>query len=242
MRIGKIEIKRRVWIGLFFALTVTGAWWAWTRTKQQVPATAQVQQPFVRLTGAGTGEGDQVLRERADLFDPTPLFFPTEWNFGQHSLRESMRRQPGQVFDSFEAKLTFAEQNIKPYSAETTAAPERLADVLEQGNETPFGGMGQVNVPRPALTERSGFLEVRNLLDGKIIAMQSLTDFTMPHADFAPLEFLVVASSAGLVGEPVVMTGSGWEDVDNFMRAYLVKVFRLGERLSPGRYRVLVGP
>src|SRR5450759_3479730 len=99
MRIGKIEVKRRVWISLIFALAVTGVWWVWTRAKQQaVAAAAPVRQPFVRLAGAGTGAGDQVLRERAELFDPTPLFFPTEWNFGQRPLRESMRRQPGQVF------------------------------------------------------------------------------------------------------------------------------------------------
>jgi hypothetical protein len=60
------------------------------------------------------------------------------------------------------------------------------------------------------------------------------------------MEFLILVSNAGIVGEPVLMTGSRWEEVDEevdaFFRSYLVKTFRLGERLSPGRYRVLVGP
>jgi hypothetical protein len=51
-----------------------------------------------------------------------------------------------------------------------------------------------------------------------------------------------VVSSAGLIGDPILVTGSGWEEVDTFFRSYLVKTFRLGERLNPGRYRVLVGP
>lgn len=56
------------------------------------------------------------------------------------------------------------------------------------------------------------------------------------------MEFLAVVSSAGLIADPVLVNGSGWEEVDNFFRSYLVKSFRLGERLNPGRYRVLVGP
>ncbi len=243
MRIGRIEVKRRVWVGLISVLTATGVWWAWTRSQERAAAAAaKPSQPFVHLAGSGTGQGDQVLRERAEYFDPTPLFFPTEWNFGQIALRESMRRQPGDVFGSIEAKLTFPEQNINPYSAETSAIPERLADVLGPGNETPFAGMGQIDVQKPALAERSGFLEIRSLIDSNIIAAQSLNDISIPHRDFAPLEFLVAVCSSGLVGEPVLMRGSGWEDVDIFMRTYLVKTFRLGERLSPGRYRILIGP
>jgi hypothetical protein len=55
------------------------------------------------------------------------------------------------------------------------------------------------------------------------------------------VEFLVVISSAGLVGEPVMTTGSEEEDVDSFFRDYLIRSYRLGERLRPGRYRVWVG-
>jgi len=51
----------------------------------------------------------------------------------------------------------------------------------------------------------------------------------------------VTVSSAGLVGEPVLTTSSEGEDVDNFFRDYLVQSYRLGERLRPGTYRVLVG-
>ncbi|MEJ1971324.1 MAG: hypothetical protein WDM96_02005 [Lacunisphaera sp.] len=33
--------------------------------------------PFVQLATAGSAMSDQVLREKAELLDPTPLFFPT---------------------------------------------------------------------------------------------------------------------------------------------------------------------
>ena len=56
------------------------------------------------------------------------------------------------------------------------------------------------------------------------------------------MEFLAVVSSGGVIGELVLTSGSGWEDVDTFFQSYLVKTFCLGERLNPGRYRILVGP
>jgi hypothetical protein len=207
-----------------------------------VTVAGQQHQPFVRLTGVGTATNDQVLRERADLFDPTPLFFPTEWNYGQRPLGENLRRQPGQIFGSFPPKWTFTDQTLKSYGVEATPAPEKLSDVLAQGNEAPFAGIGQIDVPRTALSERVGFLEVRRFGRSEPIIEQTLRYLTLPRLDYAPLEFLVVISSAGVVGDPVLTSGSGWEEVDSFFRTYIVKTFRLGERLNPGRYRVLVGP
>jgi len=243
VRIGKIEIKRRVWIGLASALVVTGVWWNTVRVKPAVgDAAASAKESFVRMAGAGTRTGDVIRREQAELMDTTPLFFPTAWNFGQQPLAVSMRKQPDQIFGSFPAHLTFTDQNTKVYGVEAAVVPERLVDVLAQGNEAPFAGMGQIDVQRPALAERSSFLEVLDIRAGKNIINQALINLSVPRPDFAPMEFLAVVSSAGLVGDPVLVSGSGWEEVDSFFRSYLVKTFRLGERLSPGRYRVLVGP
>jgi hypothetical protein len=242
MRFGTIEVKRRVWVGLGCAVAATAAWWGWTLAHRPVAtAAAPVPQPFVRL-GGGTTTGDRILRERADLLDPTPLFFPTEWNYGQQPLPSRLRNQPGQVFASFDPKFTVQDQNLKTFGREAVRAPERLADVLTQGNEAPFAGMGHAAERRASLSERAGFLEIRDFSGSNIIIEQPLTGFLVPRSDYAPLEFIVAVSSAGVVGDPVLASGSGWEDVDAFFRSYLVKTFRVGERLRPGSYRVLVGP
>ncbi|HTL52061.1 MAG TPA: hypothetical protein VL860_05725 [Planctomycetota bacterium] len=247
MRIGNLEVKRRVWIGLGFGLAVTGGWWAWTQSQRtQIAAPKPAKQPFVQLTGAGPGTGDQVLRERSELFDPTPLFFPTEWNSGQRPLPDAMRRQPGEVFGSYPPNLEFGSQGIKAYGTEAVLAPERLADVLAQGNEAPFAGIGQIDVRRPPLPTRAGFLEIRTIIGGKLVMAQALENIIVPRVDFAPVEYLVAVTSAGVVGDPILMVGAEGEEIDEsvdaFFRTYLVKTFRLGERLDPGRYRVLVGP
>ena len=243
MRIWEIEVKRRVWVGLALAAIVTVAWWSWTRTGLPVATTiaAKPAHPLVRLAGAGTVTGDQVLQEKAELMDPTPLFFPTEWNSGQRPLRVASLKQPGQVFGSFEPKLTVGEQNIANYGAEATPVPEKLVDVLVQGNEAPFVGMGQIDAKRSTLTLRAGYLEVREQKSGNIITSQQLSGIILPRSDFAPVEFLVLVGTAGLIGEPVLTNGSGWDEVDIFFRTYLVKSYRLGERLPPGQYRVSVG-
>ncbi len=242
MRIGKLDIKRRVWIGLASALVVTGAWWTTARKKPAVAAAQPEPAPFVRLAGAGQGERDMVLREQAELMDPTPLFFPTAWNYGQQPLQAAMRRLPGQVFASFPPNLDFGEKGIEAYGSEAVVVPEKLVDVLAQGNEAPFAGMGQIDVQRPSLAVRSAFVEIKGYNLSENIIAQIITDITLPRPEFMPVEFLVVVSSAGLVGDLVLVSGSGWEEVDSFFRSYLVKTFKLGERLNPGRYRVVVGP
>ncbi len=239
---GNFRVKRRVWVGLVVACAGVGAWIVWSQLRPALlPGVVPRPQSFVQLAGAGKAVGDQVLREKAELLDPTPLFFPTEWNYGQRALPESSLRQPGQVFGNSEPKLTVAEQNLAPYGVEATPVPEKLSDVLAQGNEAPFAGLGQIDLPQFTLPVRAGYLEVRALGNKDAIVSQPLSGINPPRNDYVPVEFLVVVGPAGLIGEPILTSGSGWDEVDNFFRSYLVKSYRLGERLHPGRYHVLVG-
>lgn len=236
------KIKRRVWVGLIAGLGGVGAWGWWLQSRPVAPAErVTAKQPFVQLAGAGTATGSRILQERAELLDPTPLFFPTEWNYGQRPLSQAKQRLPGEVFDSFEPKLTVSEQAIAPYGIEVESLPEKLSDVLIQGNEAPFAGMGHVDTQISTLPVRAGYLEIHDLKSGDNIISQSLTGIQPPRSDFAPIEFLVVIGRAGLIGDLILTSGSGWDEVDNFFRTYLTKSYHLGERLSPGRYRVVVG-
>lgn len=234
--------KRRVWAGTLAVVVgiAAWAWWLHLQRSQPVPP-ARGRQPFVQLATASSAQGNTILQERAELLDPTPLFFPTEWNYGQRPLNERRLRQPGQFYVSFEPKLTVPEQGLSPYGLEAVQAPERLADVVAQGNEAPFAGLGQIDLRTSTLPVRAGFLEVRKLGHGEFIINQMLTGIVPPRLDFAPLEFLVVVGPAGLIGDPILTRGSGWDEVDSFFRAYLAKSYHLGERLPPGSYRVVVG-
>ena len=237
---------------LLVILGAAAGLWQWNRALPPVTTAVSppVLLPFVRVASAEAATPDQILRERAELLDPTPLFFPTERNYrperregGDDQLLESAGslRQPGQVFGSFEPKLQAGEQNMAIFRVEGARAAERLSDLLAQGSEASFAGMGQIDRQRSTLPIRAAFVEVRDLESGNLVISQPLNGISPPRPDFAPVEFLVTVSSAGLVGEPVLTSGSEGEDTDNFFRDYLVQSYRLGERLRPGRYRVVVG-
>lgn len=235
-------MKPRIWIALLVIAGVGAGVLQWNRARPlRTPATVPVLSPLVRVAGPEAATSDQVLRERAELLDPTPLFFPTDRNYNRQKLRVDQLRQPGQVFSSFEPKLSPAEQSMASFGMEGTPVPEKLSDLLAQGSEASFAGMGRIDRQRSTLPIRAAFVEVRDLESGNLVISQPLNGMDPPRADFAPVEFLVTVSSAGLVGEPVLTSGSEGEDTDNFFRDYLVQSYRLGERLRPGRYRVVIG-
>lgn len=239
MHIGGIEVKRRVWISLGFAVVVIASWWLWTSSVVVVTsAQPSANHPSVVLAAALKGPGDSALREQAEYMDPTPLFFPTKWNF----VPENIIRQPGQIFGWIEPKLVFLEPNIKSNSAESPTSAANLAEIVKSGNEAPFAGIGERNIVPVVLDERGGFLEISRLRDGKTIIAQKLENIPGLDANFSPFEFLISVGPSGLNADPIVMNGSGREEMEVFLRTFLAKSFRVGERLAPGTYRILIGP
>jgi len=237
------QSRRRVAIGSVLALAVTAAWLFWTKSNQP-PASPVPRGPeaFVKLAGQQVAGGDPLLREKAELFDPAPLFIPTERNYGQDGLPASVVRQPGQVFADFAPKLQTAESGLPTYGSETAAAPDNLPEILSRANEVPFAGFGQWDVKRTPLAERAGYIEAKLLLNGNLMIDEPLALPPLPRADFGPAEFVVVVWAGGVVGEPVIKSGSGWDEVDAVLREHLAKRFNLGSRLPPGQYLVSIGP
>jgi hypothetical protein len=53
---------------------------------------------------------------------------------------------------------------------------------------------------------------------------------------------VAAVDAAGLVAPAAITRRSGFEDVDSYFQNFLVQTLRVGERLSPGFYRISVGP
>lgn len=202
----------------------------------------QAVRAFVQVAGSGSGSSDQVLRERAELFDPTPLFFPTDWNFGQTPVQVGLQRDSLEVFPAFEPQFVFPEQAAGLGVSTKASEMESLPEVLARGNPIPLAGLGAVDVLGAVLEPRAAYLEVRKFAGGKALLATELKELTLPRRDFAPMECLLVVAADGVVGDLILASSSGEEEIDSFFRNYLLKAFRIGERLAPGRYRVVIGP
>jgi hypothetical protein len=234
---------RRV-VGAAAMIALAGAgWWIWTERTAATSegAAPRAPEPFVQIAGSGGAAADRVLQERAEFFDPSPMFLPTARNAGQEALPPRLVVQPGQVFLDFPPNLRVVEANLPSYGSESITAPEGLAEVMARASEAPFAGLGEAGAPRRRVEPRKAFLEVKSM-EGNALVGVALTDAAVPRPDFAPLEFLATVNAAGLVVEPLLVTGSGADDVDSFFRTYLARSFRLGEKLAPGVYRVAIGP
>ncbi|HVU17745.1 MAG TPA: hypothetical protein VHD32_12520 [Candidatus Didemnitutus sp.] len=241
--IGGIRIRRRLFVGFGLVVAACLGWYYWTKARQ-LPAVTQatVPEPFVKLVNEGADGANRVLAEQAEYFDPTPLFIPTAHNFGQGPLPARVVRQPGQIFNDISPNLTFKERALANYAFGYQSEAASVSDILEQGNEAPFAGFEQVDGRGPTISQRIAYLSIKSMKTGMEIMGQSLPELKLPTTEFAPMDFLALVGNSGFVGEPLMTSGSGSEEVDGAVRKYLAQKLRLGDRLPPGQYVVSVGP
>jgi len=203
------------------------------------------QGPKVDLAQLDEKSGDKVLREQANLFDPTPLFLPTKWNASQRPLPNTVEPLPGQVFSQFGAKLVFGMEELTLPIETAWVGPKTPLDMLREQSRDPFIGFDQQDLPLSPLSKRFGVVEVRRMGDGKLAAVMPLDRAVVlpaSRSDWHPAEYVVSVTVAGLLGRPVNTVSSDFEEVDASLRDYLEKGLHLGERLPPGTYHVVVGP
>lgn len=215
------------------------------QSEPAVPPPPAGSRPRVTVVAESAIGGGPLVKEQIELFDQQPLSMPTGWNAGVKELPEALRRQPGEVFGLYEPRLAFAAERLEPVFVPRSAAPQdartglRALGIPADG----WGGIGRADRRVPTLPARDAGVEVRSFAGGQVVLQAALAGLpaVVREHDWAPLEFSVAVESAGLVGEPSLATGSGVEEVDAFFGAYLVRQFRLAERLPPGFYRVVVG-
>ncbi|MFZ9747538.1 MAG: hypothetical protein ACO3G4_12995 [Opitutaceae bacterium] len=214
-----------------------------------VPARGPAVAPApVRL--ARSAEADGFLRDEASIRDLRPLFLPTPVN----ARAPEPRREAGRsLLDEDPVRLTYGEgeagllPQLPPVATLGGRAVERAEARLTlepDGTAVAPVGFGRAEprvVPEAA---RGGLLEVIAAGTGERVLAMELPEALAPPAGkpWEPLELVAIVDVAGLAGPLVVTESSRVEEVDVHFRRQLRQVFRLGERLAPGVYRVVVGP
>lgn len=210
------------------------------------PAPAPIK-PLVQLRDTST---DTALKEEAEIRDLRPLFLPTDFNV---ALPEP-RREPGRTFlDNETVKWRYSESELtlarelppivtlsgKP------AAEVKSVDALEMERASPVAlGMGRNPVALTASPGGGGRLEVVATASGTNVLSERLPDDAQPAGSkpWEPLELIAMVDATGLAAPLTVTSSSRVEEIDAHYRNYLARSYRIGERLPPGFYRLVVAP
>jgi hypothetical protein len=233
-----------IWLVAGIGVAVRVAYIFWGHADPAVPLPPAQNHPRVTVVSGNGGAESPLVAEQMELFDQQPLSMPTRWNAGNQPLPAELRRQPGEVFGMYDARLAFAAERLQPVFGPRGGAPTDGRAGLRTEGPMPEGwvGLGRVDRPIARLPEREAAIEVRRFGAGKEPVVLAEALHGLPAAvgehDWAPMEFSVVVAPAGLMGVPTLTVGSGVEQVDAFFGIFLARDFRLGERIPPGFYRV----
>jgi len=188
--------------------------------------------------------GSPLLREEANLRDPTPLYLPTRWNAGNNAVPAAARLDPGRSFPNYRPRLVFNEAELALSFPPAVAVPQRPAEAFAVDKPAaPFAGFGQLEGKIKPLAARGAFARIVRAGDGEEALAEALTDAKPPvDIPWEPLEFLVAVDVAGVVRPPVLTASSHLATVDQYFQDYLTRTLHVGERLRPGFYRVSIGP
>jgi hypothetical protein len=240
-----------LWIAIVVS-TVLVALVVLAATKVRLPRPVDLKTPKpatseVAIIRADSTSGNTALLLQVELYDPRPLFLPTPINNSDPSLPTVMRREPGSAFKTIPPKPIFVEyEKLNIALPDPVAVPGTPAEALHTGETAnPLFVLGRINYPYTPLPTRQAFLEVLLTKTGRTVLaapLSALKPDSLPAVDWQPLEMVVAVETTGMVGEPSVTSGSGFEEVDNYFRAFIAKQFRLGARLPPGFYTLRIGP
>jgi hypothetical protein len=225
----------KVWTWAAISGVVVLLWLAFQIRVPGPPEAARpANPPSVRLV-------DPVVTAWTMLLDPTPLFLPTEFN---SSRIDYVPREPGGSFAGFPFKKTFSDTELELHLPPATDVPASPADALAGDPPgAPFIGFDRADPVVEPLSPRGAYVDIMDAGTGRSVLALALADAHPPASmPWQPMEFIAAVDAAGLVGPVVPTNSSGVDDVDTYFGRYLADTLRVGQRLAPGFYRIVVGP
>ncbi len=183
----------------------------------------------------------KVVSGEAALLDKTPLFLPTDWNT---ATKEISLPKSGGIFSEYPATFAFSEIEVGFGALRSgDALSMEVARDLDAPGSTALG-FGRKPGSNESPAPRGGYLEILAAKEGTPVLREVLV--LVPPLKKAlvwrPIELMAVVGPAGLSGPLIFVARSGSDEVDAYFSEFLVRKFKLGEKLPPGIYRLIVGP
>lgn len=212
-------------------------------------ARLETPKPVLQLVTASVG--GPLLRQESEIRDLRPLFLPTEINVSL----PPPRREPGRTFlDNETLNLDFSEAELNigrelPAIVVINKVPAEKAQPLDVLVAEGVGvgvpsGLGREPAAVAPRQTRGGAVDVVATATGQRVMSELLPAEASPPQgkSWEPLELLATVDATGLAAPLVIASSSRVDEIDNHYRNYLAQRFRIGERLPPGSYRIVVGP
>lgn len=204
------------------------------------PAAGQAL-PSLVLTRIGSEPSAELLAEQLAAYDPTPMFIPSAMNSSMPSIPPEVKPGAGGPFSALPPDLTKTGALRFPSQVSVPTNPVGGLRLTER-SDAPLV-VGRVDTVGEGLLLRTARIEAVAVNRAQVsLTMDLPAGLNVPGGDWQPLELMGAVTRAGQVGELVVTTSSGSEEIDDFFRFHLGKNVRIDARLRPGFYAFRVGP
>ena len=237
--------QRFPWVAVSAAVSaVVVASVAWLQVPaDSMPGVEAGTLPALGLTRVGPASPQELLAEQLAAYDPTPMFIPSAMTSSDPELPADCRPWAGGPFAALPPELTkTGPLKFPPVVPVPAVATDGLR--LTERPDVPLSmARGDDSALGQGLAPRLGQLEAVDAESGRVALTLDLpvaADF--PAGDWQPLELVGAVTREGLVGELVVTTSSGVDEIDAYFRFHLRKKVRIGVRLPEGFYTFRVGP
>ncbi len=199
-------------------------------------------EPYVSVASSSRAAEDLVVL--AALADSEPLFLPTRWNAAAPQSLAANDRMNATPFDTFSPEITLSAKVFEQKGTPVTNAPANPEAALgfEPGLVySSFGSDRSLPVPEVSQGPR---MEVFDFQSGRqalnaIVTRDALPESLPPNWRFA--EFQVLVENTGQLGQPLLVTSTDVEALDQALGDYLRRRLE-SESLPGGYYRVVIGP
>jgi hypothetical protein len=249
----EIGSRRRWTISVFLGAAIVAVACLLFRAPAPPPPPNFEARQTIGLRPPHSENSDPVSAEEAEFYDPTPLFMPTHWNSSQKALP---RREAYGSFSDFGPRFAFDAGTLTLALAPAISVPSGAPEALEKyapGN--PALGIGRVDVATTALPPRQARIDIVAERSGQRVGRYDLPPGSIPaleNREWHFLDLMAVTDAAGLVG-PLMPAPRLIDEGGNYfpplegdallgLENYLTHHVLLGLRLTPGFYRISVGP
>jgi hypothetical protein len=242
-----------LWIASAAGLLIVSAAGLLFRAPSAPPSPAEGARQAVGVMPPSGRESDPVAAEEAEFGDPTPLFMPTRWNSSKIPLP---RREFTGSFSGFGPRFSFGTAALNLDLTPSIPIPAGPAEALEiNPPANPSLGIGRADRAVPYSAARQARIEVVAEGSGRRVGRYDVPPGTIRALDGTEwhyLDLMAAANAAGLMSPMVPVPAPFDQGGNNFpplqesariaLENYLTHRLLLGAHLTPGFYRISVGP